>query len=88
MNREINEVEDVLTDVELLPLLFQEANSKGLNVYVFKKEDFKDIYEVKSEKLGIALLAQNEDCARFNLKNLRRCYLLRFTDNTEENGSN
>lgn len=88
MNNEINEVEDVLLDTDLLPLLLQEANSKGLNVYVFKKEDFKDIYEVKSEKLGIALLAKNEDCARYNLRNLRRCYLLRFTDNEEENGSN
>ena len=89
MNREINEVEDVLTDVELLPLLLQEANSKGLNVYVFKKEDFKDIYEVQSEKLGIALLAKNEDCARYNLRNLRRCYLIRFNDKIEEeNGSN
>ena len=89
MNREINEVEDVLLDTELLPLLLQEANSKGLNVYVFKKEDFKDIYEVQSDKLGIALLAKNEDCARYNLRNLRRCYLIRFNDKIEEeNGSN
>lgn len=88
MNEQINEVDDVILDTDLLPLLLSEANNKGLNVYVFKKEDFKDMYEVKSEKLGIALLAQNEDCARYNLKNLRRCYLFRFNDKIEENGLN
>ena len=88
MNSEINEVEDVILDTDLLPLLLMEAKSKGLNVYVFRKEDFKDIYEVKSEDLGIALLAQNEDNAKYNLKNLRRCYLFRFNKNQEENGSN
>lgn len=71
-------VEDVVLATELLPLLALEAKSKNLNVYVFNNEDVKEFFELKSEKLSIALLAKDEDNARINLRNLRRCYLVRY----------
>lgn len=71
-------VEDVVLATELLPLLELEAKSKNLNVYVFSNEDVKEFFELKSEKLAIALLAKGEDNAKINVRNLRRCYLIRY----------
>lgn len=74
----MEKVEDVILIDELLPFLQAAAVQKNLNVYVFSSEEVKNFHELKSEKLGVALLAKDEDNARYNLQNLRRCYLVRF----------
>lgn len=72
------DIKDAVSAEELLPLLQIEAKSKELNVFVFTYEDLKDDFFLRSEKLGIALLAKDEDNAKYNLNNLRRCYLIKF----------
>lgn len=81
-NEKPQSVEDVLLATEFLPLLEQEALRKGLNVYVFGYDEVTPYFGLKSDKLSIALLAKDEDNAKINLRNLRRCYLIR---NEEEN---
>ena len=76
-NEKPQEVEDVLLAEEFLPILEQEGLRKGLNVYVFGYDEVTPYFGLKSEKLSIALLAKNEDNARTNLRNMRRCYLIR-----------
>lgn len=74
----MDNVESKLIDPNvLLPILEKEALSKNLKVFVFSNEEVKAHYNVKSEKIAIALLAQDENCALYNLKNLRRCYLIK-----------
>lgn len=74
----VEKVEDVVLMEEILPFLQAEAKIKNLNVYIFDNDEVKNYYDLKSETLGVALLAKDEDNARYNLKNLRRCYLIRF----------
>jgi hypothetical protein len=83
-NEKPQEVEDVLLATEFLPLLEQEAQRKGLNVYVFGYDEVTPYFGLKSDKLSIALLAKDEDNARYNLRNLRRCYLIRTENEIEE----
>lgn len=71
-------VEEVALSTELLPWLEELAKAKNLNVYVFDNEETTKYYNTKSDKLGIALLAKDEDNALYNIKNLRKCYLIRF----------
>lgn len=79
-NKPIDNVEDIILANELLPILEKEANSKGLNVYVFTNEEVNKYFTTKSKYLGMALLAKDEDNALWNLKNLRKCYMIRFTE--------
>lgn len=76
----VENVEDVINGSEILPLLQDEAKSLGLNVYVFSYEDVEEFYKLKSDRLGIALLAKDEDNARHNLMNLRKCYLIKYKE--------
>ena len=71
-------VEEVALSTELLPWLEELAKAKNLNVYVFDNEETTKYYNTKSDTLGIALLAKDEDNALYNIKNLRKCYLIRF----------
>ena len=72
------DIEKELIDPEqLLPLLEEEAKKKSLKVFVFNNEEVRKHFNVKSEKIAVALLAQNEDNALINLKNLKRCYLIK-----------
>lgn len=73
-----DELENLPMAEEILPLLQIEAQAKGLNVYVFEKEDFKDLFEVQNESIALAILARDEDNAKINLRNLRHCWLIRL----------
>lgn len=77
----MEELENVPLASDILPLLKLEAMNKGLNVYVFDKEDFGALFEVKNEKLGLAILARDEDNAKINLRNLRHCWLIQLDTN-------
>jgi hypothetical protein len=72
--------EEVIKGSEFLPLLKLEAEERNLNVYVFDNEEVKKYYNTKSEDLGIALLAKDEDNAKYNLRTLRKCYLIRYKE--------
>jgi hypothetical protein len=74
----VENVEDVILASELLPMLEELGKVKNLNVYVFDNEEIKKYFTPKDESLGIALLAKDEDNALHNIKNLRKCYLIRF----------
>lgn len=71
-------IDAILKESELIPLLEKEAHYKGLKVFVFSNEDLKKYFNPVNEIIGMALLARDEDSARFNLRNLRRCYLIQL----------
>ena len=73
-----NELENIMLSTDFLPILEQEALRKKLNVYVFENDELKNYYEVKHNNIGVALLASCEENAIYNLKNLRKCYLIKF----------
>lgn len=66
--------------VDILPLLQKEATTKRLNVFVFTNEEVNKFFTTKTKDFGIALLAKDIDSATWNLKNLRRCYLVKINE--------
>lgn len=78
--RDDTKVEEVIKLSELMPILEDEADFRKLNIYVFDNTEIKKYFEAKSEDLGIVLLAKDEDNAFYNLRNLRRCYLVRYKE--------
>lgn len=71
---------------ELLPLslinlfLEKEAELKGLKVYIFNNEEIAKYYNVADKNIGVALLAKDDNNALFNLKNLRRFYIVNVNE--------
>lgn len=71
---------------ELLPLslinlfLEKEAELKGLKVYIFNNEEITKYYNVADKNIGVALLAKDDNNALFNLKNLRRFYIVNVNE--------
>lgn len=86
---EINEeqVEQILSnelaptahnESEIIPKLEAIAALKGLEVYLFKENALKVYFSNVNPELGIALMAKSEESARWNLQNLRKCYLVKL----------
>lgn len=73
-----NDIDSILKESDLIPLLEKEAELKGLKVFIFSNEELKLYFSPVNEIIGMALLARDEDSARFNLRNLRRCYLIQL----------
>jgi len=72
-------IDSILKESDLIPLLEKEAEMKGLKVFVFNNEQLiEERFKPVNEVIGVALVAKNEDTARFNLRNLRRCYLIQL----------
>ena len=71
---------------ELLPLslinlfLEKEAELKGLKIYIFNNEEIAKYYNVADKNIGVALLAKDDNNALFNLKNLRRFYIVNVNE--------
>ena len=71
---------------ELLPLslinlfLEKEAELIGLKVYIFNNEEIAKYYNVADKNIGVALLAKDDNNALFNLKNLRRFYIVNVNE--------
>ena len=63
---------------DLMPLLQQDAINKGLKIFIFENSEIKEFFNSKRDDVGVILLAKNKDNALFNLKNLRRCYLVKI----------
>ena len=63
---------------DLMPLLQREAINKGLKIFIFENSEIKEFFNSKRDDVGVILLAKNKDNALFNLKNLRRCYLVKI----------
>jgi L-rhamnose mutarotase len=61
---------------ELIPTLQKEANRKNLQIFIFSGEELNRYYETKHNNIAIALLAKNKENAEWNLKSLRRCYMM------------
>lgn len=71
-------IDDLPGESIILPLLEIEAQQKNLKVFVFKDEELKKYHTPISDEVGVALLAKNEDNAKNNIANLRRCYTIRI----------
>lgn len=63
---------------DLMPLLQREAINKGLKIFIFENSEIKEFFNSKRDDVGVILLAKNKDNAFFNLKNLRKCYLVKI----------
>lgn len=63
---------------DLMPLLQREAINKGLKIFIFENSEIKEFFNSKRDDVGVILLARNKDNALFNLKNLRKCYLVKI----------
>lgn len=73
------DVDSILKESDLIPLLEKEAEMKGLKVFIFNNEQLiEERFKPVNEIIGVALVARDEDTARFNLHNLRRCYLIQL----------
>ena len=71
----LNEMLNVPDLEEVLVLAEKEAASKGLNVFIFKKEDLEKYFTVRSEKFVVVTVGRNMDTAVWNLRNFRHSYL-------------
>lgn len=60
----------------IMPILEKEAEIKGLKVFLFKDEQLREYYANANPEVGVVLLARDESSAKFNIQNLRRCYLV------------
>lgn len=63
---------------ELVPLLEEIARLKGLKVFVFRTDELKKYLSNINPDLGIALMAKEESNARWNLTNMKKCYLIKL----------
>ena len=63
---------------DLMPLLQRDAINKGLKIFIFENSEIKEFFNSKRDDVGVILLAKNKDNALFNLKNLRKCYLVKI----------
>ena len=63
---------------DLMPPLQREAINKGLKIFIFENSEIKEFFNSKRDDVGVILLAKNKDNALFNLKNLRKCYLVKI----------
>lgn len=61
---------------ELMPILEKEAANKKLQIYIFSGKELDKFYETKYNNIAVALLAKNKENAEWNLKSLRKCYLM------------
>ena len=73
-------VEKLLSLSFIKPILEKEAELKNLNVYLFNNEEIIKYYNVSDKNIGVILLAKDENNALFNLKNLRKCYVVNVNE--------
>jgi hypothetical protein len=75
-----------LLDLDIItPILEKEAEIKRLKVFLFRDEELKKYYANANPDVGVILLARDESSAKFNIQNLRRCYLVNLTKNSDNN---
>lgn len=74
----MNSVNDLPKQSEVMFLLEKEAEFKKLKVFTFRDDELKKYHNPISDEVGVLLLAKNEDNAKLNLINLRRCYVVRL----------
>lgn len=80
----MNKNEQTLLDENLImPLLRKVAQENGWRTFLFKDEELRKVFPNANEDVGVALMSKNEDTALWNLKNLKRCYLVKLNKNTE-----
>lgn len=74
-----------LIDIDILtPILEKEAQIKNLKVFLFKDEELQRYYKDANPDVGVMLLAKDESNAKFNIENLRRCYLVNLKRDKQE----
>lgn len=83
MNNNVS-VNDLLLEEELEQILLIESTRLNLSIFKFIGEELKKYHNPANESIGVMLLAKDNDNARYNLANLRRCYLYRTKDTVLE----
>lgn len=69
---------------DVLPLAKLEADSKGLQVFVFEKQDLEKYFTVKIDTIGVVTISKNIDSALWNLQNFRHSYLVKIPESTDK----
>lgn len=72
-----------ITNDELMFALNQEAERKNLDMFIFEKEELKSYFPELDDKEDFALvtLARTRDNAIYNMKNLRKTYIINDYEN-------
>lgn len=70
---------------ELYPLLDKEAKSKGLQIFIFDKEDLKEFFIPRFNNIAVVTIAKNQDNAKWNIKNYKHSYLIQVPDEESSN---
>ena len=71
----LNEMLNLPELKEVLVLAEKDAASKGLKVFIFRKEDLEKYFAVRSEKFVVVTVSRNMDTAVWNMRNFRHSYL-------------
>lgn len=72
-----------ITNDELMFALNQEAERKNLDIFIFEKEELKSYFPDLNpdEDFALVTLARNRDNAIYNMKNLRKTYIINDYEN-------
>jgi transposase len=72
-----------ITNDELMFALNQEAERKNLDMFIFEKEELKSYFPDlnPNEDFALVTLARNRDNAIYNMKNLRKTYIINDYEN-------
>jgi hypothetical protein len=72
-----------ITNDELMFALNQEAERKNLDMFIFEKEELKSYFPDLNpdEDFALVTLARNRDNAIYNMKNLRKTYIINDYEN-------
>jgi len=76
--KDYNLDEGLVRLVDIQPLLELEAKAKNLKVFLFTNEILEKLFTPKRKDIGVILLAKDEDNALYNLKSLRKCYIVKI----------
>ena len=72
-----------ITNDELMFALNQEAERKNLDMFIFEKEELKSYFPDLNpdEDFALVTLARTRDNAIYNMKNLRKTYIINDYEN-------
>ena len=76
LNKEIEKLPKI---DQILPLIQEEAKSKGLQVFLFENKDLEKYFAVKYKDIGVITVSKDIDGATWNLQNFRHSYLVNLS---------
>ena len=61
----------------IMAFVHEKATKAGLKVFICEGDELKQYYDLKDDKLGVAVIAKNKDNAIINLKNQKNSFVLK-----------